>query len=94
MIGQGAHAVGVPDGGPGLPFVNWSTDGGDLRIAHGMGLHGIQILPLFAYLLGRVKPDLPVGTATAVVFGFASAYGAAAALLLARAVAAQPLLAL
>ena len=41
-----------------------------------------------------VQPGLPASMATAVVFGFALAYGAAAALLLARAVAAQPLLAL
>ncbi|MBQ0734486.1 hypothetical protein [Aquimarina celericrescens] len=53
MIGQMSHNVGVADGGTGLPLVNWSTVGGDLRIAHFFGLHGIQIIPLFALWLSN-----------------------------------------
>ncbi len=46
-----AHTVGAPDGGAGLKFLNWSVTHGDLRIAHFVGMHGLQILPLAGYYL-------------------------------------------
>ena len=52
MLANGAHTFGAPDGGPGMVFFNWSTVAGDLRIAHGLALHALQILPLVGYAIG------------------------------------------
>ncbi|GAA2857903.1 hypothetical protein Acy02nite_67420 [Actinoplanes cyaneus] len=87
----GAHSVGVPDGGPGMPLTGWSTTGGDLRIGHFVGLHALQALPLLAYALTRwTRIDEVIRARVVLVTGIG--YAVLVLLLTWQALRGQPLL--
>ncbi len=90
MIAHGSHSVDVKDGGPGLPIVNWSTKGGDLRASHFLGLHALQVLPIVAFLISSHR-SWTIGQKTACVLAFSGAYALLIALLYLRAIHGLPL---
>jgi hypothetical protein len=94
MAARRAHGVGVPDGGPGLPFLNWSTQGGDLRASHFVGLHALQAVPLAALFFHHLRGRAGERGATAWTFGFAIIYAGVVAFLFFQAMSGTPLLAL
>jgi hypothetical protein len=53
MGGRLSHAIGEGDGGASLPVTGWSSTHGDLRVAHFVALHGLQLLPLVALAAPR-----------------------------------------
>lgn len=90
----GAHTVGLADGGEGLPFFGWSTQGGDLRIPHFLGMHALQVIPLLALGLLRCQSQRKRQEKRnkRLIWLASLAYGAMLAIVTQQALRAQPLL--
>jgi hypothetical protein len=89
MTVAGAHTVGAPDGGRGLPGTGWSVEHGDLRVPHFIGLHAMQILPLLALPLRRRLAT--EAARVRVIFVVAASYASLLAILLSQALRGQSL---
>jgi hypothetical protein len=72
LVMVGAHTVGAPDGGPGLPGIGWSTSAGDLRVPHFLGLHAIQALMIAAVAFRRSRR--PQHVRVRGILAFAASY--------------------
>lgn len=52
IAANGGHSVGPEAGG--FPIFGWNRAGGDLRIAHFLGIHAMQAIPIMAALAGGI----------------------------------------
>ena len=91
MVSNGAHSIGVEDGGPGLPVLDWSTTGGDLRVAHFVGLHALQVLPVCGWLIS--KRDLWTSSQkTRCILALSAVYALIVVILYVQAIHGEPFL--
>lgn len=87
----GSHSVGGDDPSGGLPFLGWNTQHGDLRVAHFIGMHALQGLPLLALALRAVAGDtVPEDTRVRVVLTCAATWAALAGTALQQALRGRP----
>lgn len=79
LVGQSVGAV--------MPLTGWSLSGGDYRIAHFLGIHAMQALPLIALAFMAI---LPAAVASALLLPVAAGWAALTLAALSRAAAGLP----
>jgi len=87
MSSQHGHSVGL-EGGRTFLF-GWNRSGGDLRIAHFLGIHAEQAIPILGAL--TAEAGLGKGARWVALIGGAVAYAALTLAIFAQAVAGRPL---
>jgi hypothetical protein len=91
MTISGAHTIGAPDGGPGIAGTGWSTEHGDLRVPHFVGLHAMQAVPLLALFLAARRLSAAVRARLIVIAAFS--YAALYVILLSQALRGEAIVA-
>lgn len=69
MSAQPFSRIGFDNPALATPGFGWSGSAGDLRISHFIGLHALQVFPLFGWYLAREKRKTLPLSITAVVAG-------------------------
>lgn len=83
---NGGHSVGAE--GLGLPVFGWNRIGGDLRVAHFLGIHAEQVIPAGAALIG----GFALSVRRRLIAAGVAAYVAVTLAVLAQALAGKPLI--
>ena len=90
---SGGHWVGgTTNDALGLMVLNWSRDGGDLRVAHFFALHAMQILPVMAMLFICLTPNMSPNTSKRFIWLLAAGYAGFCILTLIQALSGAPFL--
>ena len=90
---SGGHWVGgTTNDALGLMVLNWSRDGGDLRVAHFFALHAMQILPVIAMLFFWLTPNMNPNTSKRFIWLLATGYAGFCTFTLMQALSGTPFL--
>ncbi|MCU0912420.1 MAG: hypothetical protein MUE98_14100 [Rhodobacteraceae bacterium] len=87
MASAPGHFVGQPQTGALLPVLGWSREVGDLRVAHFLATHAMQVVPLLALAALALGRGATVG-----VWAIAAGYAVLTLATFAQALAGQPFL--